>query len=262
MPEAPEVYNYYQFIYPKLINKSVYNICILSGKYTKKQPENYKDLLSLLPSKIIEINLHGKLIFVVLENNFVIEFSHGMTGFWNVVKEKHSRIEIDLNNTSLYFEDPRNFARLNIYTKIQYVTKLNNLGPKVLDINADFNEFYNKIIKKKNSKISLCLLDQSILSGIGNYLRCDVLWYSQINPDVKVKELSIEKLEELFKNCIEISRFFANLPNNLKKQPIRWDKTINSWVSSNFVYMQEYDIFGNKVHKKKIGSRTVHFVEF
>lgn len=251
MPEAPEVYSYYLFIYPLLINKLLSDINILSGKYLKNPPKNFDKVVK--NSIIKEIHLNGKLIFIRLENNYILEFSHGMTGYWSNAKAKYSRIELVLNNKErLYFEDTRNFARLNIYDEAEYKSKTEQLGPNVLDTYADFTEFYKRISKRKNSKISTLLLDQTILSGIGNYLRCDILWYVKINHDTKVKDLPDEKLMELFKICIEMTRFYAKLDNNLKKYPI----------AGTFVYMQKYDIYGNKVYKKKLGSRTIHFVEF
>jgi endonuclease-8 len=250
MPEAPEVYNYYQYIYPKLKNKILFSLNILSGKYTKKQPENFDKIN--LPSKILNVNLHGKLIFIELENNITIEFSHGMTGFWSTKKEKHSRVELVLNDSTLYFEDSRNFARLYIYNQNEYKLKLETLGPRVLDVEneTNFKLFLEKIKKKKNSKIGLLLLDQSILSGVGNYLRCDVLWYTKIHHNTKVKDLSEQQLYNLFYNCIQISRFHANLSCKLSCYPI----------NSTFVYMQDTDIYGNKVIREKFGSRTIHFI--
>lgn len=253
MPEAPEVYSYYLFIYPRLINKCLSEINILSGKYLKNPPKNFDQVVNNLSKKIKEITVHGKLIFLRLENDCVLEFSHGMTGVWSTKQAKHSRIELVLNSKErLYFEDTRNFARLNIYDEAEYKSKMEQLGPNVLDTYADFTDFYKRISKRKNSKISTLLLDQTILSGIGNYLRCDILWYTKINHYTKVKDLSYEKLMELFKTSIEMTRFYAKLDNNLKKHPI----------GDTFVYMQNYDIYGNKVYKKKLGARTIHFVEF
>lgn len=253
MPEAPEVYSYYLFIYPLLINKCLSNINILSGKYLKNPPKKMDQIVNNSSSKIKEITVHGKLIFIRLENNCILEFSHGMTGVWSTKLAKYSRIELVLNGKErLYFEDTRNFARLNIYDETEYKSKMEQLGPNVLDIYADFTDFYKRIIKRKNSNISTLLLDQTILSGIGNYLRCDILWYTKINHYTKVKDIPYEKLMELFKTSIEMTRFYAKLDNNLKKHPI----------NDTFVYMQKYDIYGNKVCKKKFGSRTIHFVEF
>lgn len=251
MPEAPEVYGYYNYIYKKLINKSLQALNILSGKYLKTEPKNFKDVI--LPAKIKDVNLHGKLIFIELDNGFTLEFSHGMTGYWTTEKEKHSRICLELLDKNLYFTDPRNFGRLVVYrNEAEYNAKLDSLGPKVLDTKADLNDFLNRIERKKNSKIGLLLLDQSILSGIGNYLRCDILWYTDIHYETKVKDLSAEKLIELFVNSINITRFFAGLSCDLKVFPQR---------NENFVYMQKRDVYGNKVEKTKFGGRTIHFIK-
>ena len=253
MPEAPEVYGYYNYIYKKLINKSLQALNILSGKYLKSAPENFKEVTDTLPAKIKDVVLHGKLIFIELDNGFTLEFSHGMTGYWTTEQEKHGRICLELSGKNLYFTDPRNFGRLVVYrNSTEYNAKLDSLGPKVLDTTADLDDFLNRIEKRKNSKIGLLLLDQSILSGVGNYLRCDILWYTDIHYETKVKDLSTEKLCELFVNSINITRFFAGLSCDLKVFPER---------NQNFVYMQHTDIYGNKVEKVAFGGRTIHFIK-
>ena len=236
-----------------MINQTIHNIQFLSGKYFVKNPDGFVIFKNFLPNKIKEVNLHGKLIFIILENDFVIEFSHGMTGFWNISRQKNSRIEIKMKNDRLFFEDSRNFSRVYIYNNIkEYDYRIKSLGERVLDLESDFENFHERIIKKKKSKISVCLLDQYILSGIGNYLRCEILWYCKIHPDTKIKDISKDNLLYIFNVSINMSRFYSNLSNNINLIPKK----------DTFVYMQKSDIFGNEVKRKVINSRTMHFVEF
>jgi formamidopyrimidine-DNA glycosylase len=271
MPEAPEVLSYYNFIYNKLFNTTLISLKILSGKYLKNLPGYFHTLNWRLPSKITKLELHGKLIFIHLENDCVIEMSHGMTGFWTTTKEKHARIEFNLqdnkNNTdttnTIYFEDPRNFARITIYiSKKEYQNKIDKLGIVILDINEinykiSEETFIKKITKKKNSQLGIILLDQSILSGIGNYLRCDILWYlkyiqglKHINHTTKIKDLSIEDLKTILNISVEMTKYYAHKEHKLSILP----------KNDTFVYMQEYDIFNNLVKREKFGARTIHYI--
>lgn len=255
MPEAPEVYDYYKFVKNILNNETITCFDLLSGKYTKKIPNNYNKLKKLLPLKIKCIFVKGKNIYILFENNYGIIFTHGMTGYWSDIEEKHSRIHIKTNSDKdLYFVDPRNFGRVSIVCSLyEFKEKVDYLGPYVLNKKITFDIFYSRINLKPNTKIGIILMDQKYISGIGNYLRCDILWYSKICPDTKIKDLTNEQKKSLFINTINICRYYCGFSYNLKFTPDDFDR-------ENFIYMQETDPFGNNVYKKTFGSRTLHYI--
>jgi len=42
-------------------------------------------------------------------------------------------------------------------------------------------------------------MNQKRVSGIGNYLKCEVLYAAKISPFRKVKDMSVEELMEVYK---------------------------------------------------------------
>ena len=183
MPESPEVREYYNFIKSSLLNKKIKNIEILSGKYEKTPPENWTCLEKRLSNKnkVIDIVVKGKTIFIEIrckDKSIWLSFTHGMTGYWDTEKIKHSRILFSIeNNLEIYYNDTRNFGKMNIYVnKIDYINAISHLGPDVLDENLTYDQFYSRINNKPRSKIGAVLLDQKLIAGIGNYMRCDILW--------------------------------------------------------------------------------------
>ncbi len=50
------------------------------------------------------------------------------------------------------------------------------------------------------------LLDQSFLSGVGNYLRSEILFYANVNPRIKLKACSDEEKEKLAGASRKLSR--------------------------------------------------------
>lgn len=239
MPEGPEIYNYTIWLKNKILNHELLDLQFIN-----------QHTLSL-PARIISVSSYGKSIILQLScNKSSIIISHGMTGSWSLEKNKHTRLELHFKSHVVFFNDPRKFG------KIQFDTDLHKwksrLGPNIIEKYSphNYNMFFNKIITKKNSKISRLLLDNTIICGIGNYLRSEILWYSQIAPDTKVKSLSHKQLNTLFRNCINLTRYYAGLSYTLTITP-----------SPMFVYMQKQDPFGNKVSQTKISSRTVHHVQ-
>lgn len=257
MPEGPEVLHYYKFVKSNLQNKILKNFNILSGRYLNKIPKNINELMHYLPLKIISVNVKGKTIFIELNNEISFIMTHGMTGYWSNIEEKHARFEFQTNDgMSLYYIDPRNFGTLNITTsKDDLKIFKNKLGPYILDDNLTYEEFYSRLSKKRKSKIAVALLDQSLISGIGNYLRCDILWYSKIDGEKRINELTNEEKEKLYKNSINICRYHSRLPYNLEFVPEDFNREF-------YVYMQNEDVYGNKVYKKILNGRTFHYINF
>lgn len=260
MPEGPEVYEYYKYLKEQLTDEIVYNISFISGKYIKKQPENYNKLLNNLPSKITDIKIKGKNIFILLNNKYTLLFTHGMTGFWSNENHKHSRISLNLSKENsdkkIYFIDQRNFGKFTILSSNEeFEQKLDYFGPDILDSNINEDIFFSRINKKKRAKIGTLLLEQKIICGIGNYLRCDILWMSKISPETKIKDLSLKQRNDLYYYSKNICMYYAGFENTLDITPEHFNR-------DTFIYMQDTDPYGNSVIKSKMGSRTLHYVNW
>lgn len=59
---------------------------------------------------------------------------------------------------------------------------------------------YEKVMKKSNAEISDVLLDQKIFTGVGNKIRNEILFTSNILPMRKVKDIDPFTLQELVKS--------------------------------------------------------------
>ena len=59
-------------------------------------------------------------------------------------------------------------------------------------------------IKLANKQIGDFLHDCKKFSGIGNYLRCEILYECKISPFRKLSELSLDEIENLYKVSLKI----------------------------------------------------------
>lgn len=256
MPEGPEVLEYYEFISPILNNSQLMSLDILSGKYLKKELVNYEIFKASLPCKIKEVLVKGKTIFIYLENKFSLVITHGMSGYWSNEMEKHSRMKFKCDDKDdLFYVDPRNFGTIIIcLTEEEYYFRLHKLGPNILKDNITFDDFYSRLSKKPRSKIAVALLDQNLISGIGNYLRCDILWYANINGETRIEDLTLKQRKKIYEAAVNICRYNADLSYNLDFTPYDYDRDF-------FIYMENEDIYGNPVLTKRLNGRTFHFIE-
>lgn len=257
MPEAPEVLDYFLFLKYRLINRQLLSLSFMSGKYKRQAPNGYEYLLQHLPLTITHVYVKGKTIFVVLkEGTFSLVFTHGMTGCWtDELDVPHARLRLDCADSQpVFFVDPRNFGRVTILTTTRDLKReVLRLGPYVLSKTFTVDEFMSRLRAHPKKKIGIVLMDQTVISGIGNYLRCDILWYSRLKSDVEVRDLTTSQFHTLYNACVNMTRFYAGLKNTLTITPQMFGR-------HTFVYMQPTDPYGKQVIQRNLASRTVHEV--
>jgi formamidopyrimidine-DNA glycosylase len=290
MPEGPEIIILAQYLTLKLINKNIKKATILSGKYTKKKPDNF-DLLT--EKKIKNINSKGKILWMELEDintNLNIYFitQLGLTGFWGFTKQNSDRIQLDICDKkdnylmTLCYNDSTNFGNLYICNKISLDNKLNTIAYDILQGNIT-NKMFIQIVKnfiKKSKKRSDKLianilmeqtLDKGLVSGIGNYLMAEILYDAKINPYKTIGSLTKNDLIKLLYSIKYISKlsyynnetgYMTHFGNFIKehKQQIdngkypNFNKDINLENNASFkfkVYGQSIDPYGNIVKADK-----------
>ena len=69
-----------------------------------------------------------------------------------------------------------------ILTKQELMSLINRIGPDVLRSDANPDHAFNKISKSK-SPIGRLIMDQSVMAGIGNIYRSEILWRQAIHPE-------------------------------------------------------------------------------
>lgn len=304
MPEVVEVRKYADFIREKLHNNPITNITILNGRYKKHEPfELFGYFKSHTPLKVLDVKSKGKLMYFIFENDYYLLCTLGLSGGWvfientendldNITEENydhpfalqylydmdtkaylkkmshHLNVKFSTNEGSLYFYDMLSFGTLKgIHGTAELENKLKTLGPDILDNTTTFKVFSDMITKKTNldKEIGNVLVNQKVISGLGNYLRADILWLSKISPFRKVKDLSQSDLNKIFHNSKLLTWGEYDRKEAIKQHIIsESDKIPMDYKRNFFVYMQKEDINGHVVKTDTLfeGSqkRTIHWV--
>jgi formamidopyrimidine-DNA glycosylase len=161
------------------------------------------------------------------------------------------------NNTFIifYFYDQLSFGTLKAINgtdnNSQLEKKLKELGPDLME--TTFDIFKTQMRKKINESkmIGNVIVNQKIVSGVGNYLRADGLWMAKISPFRKVSEVSDKELELLFWSLLALMWGDYNNSEGMKKGLIKY-KIPNDYKRDFFVYMQKTDINGKKISKEEL----------
>lgn len=204
--------------------------------------ENYKILCDKLPLNISKLETKGKFCWFTLKDIKDIEvmavgFQFGLSGKFTFEREKHSHVEFVLSSGKFYFTDSRRFGNVTIYNNIEsLMSKINGLGIDLLNSENTLSneEILQEFRKYNNKNICVVLMNQKgIYSGIGNYLKTEILYTSNIHPLSIVSDIPDDKLISLHNNAI------TKITESLNSKETRLYT----------IYEQKIDPFGNEIVK-------------
>ena len=218
MPELPEV----EVVKKSLINKTqnliVKAVKINDGRLRYKINRN--KIKKIIGLKFKKIARRSKYLLFFFNKDIVMLVHLGMTGkfffvnhkrtkyktsFYYKINEdkdkKHDRVIFNLsNNQKLIYNDVRKFGFIKIVKRVNLDQNvhLRHLGPEPLSNRFNQKYFKNYIIGKKRT-IKDLLMDQKFISGLGNIYVNEILFFSGVKPNKKIKELSNNEIKEIIK---------------------------------------------------------------
>lgn len=209
MPELPEVETIKRKLSPNIVGKIISDIEILS-------PKNFVgDKQDVIGKKIISIERYGKVLVIGMNNKkflnihfklsgqilFSTDVNHAVfksiipfTG-GNKMPANTTRVIVKFSDGSgIFFNDLRKFGWIKISDQ--------PLKPKGIDVLS--KEFIPKLIssitKKTRKPIKVLLMDQDLITGIGNIYANDSLFLAKIHPQRLSNSLTKDEIISLYKN--------------------------------------------------------------
>jgi len=226
MPEGPEAHTM-----AAKLHSMISNLYILSINHIERMINTNIDEISL-PIKILNVSAYGKRPIFTLENGYIVSFL-SMTGRWSFTKDKDAKMELELGTSTMMKLGNQNINIIDVTSRIYYcgqgsVSKSNSLCGKVsymrnqADLNIYFSSYgpdmlasppkletYTQIIKSVKAKhqyLCVFLLEQEYVSGVGNYLRSDIMYHSRLHPMRLVSSLTNNEISNLYNSTILLMR--------------------------------------------------------
>jgi len=119
----------------------------------------------------------------------------------------HSRLKLTFTSNSpaeqriIYFNDVRGTGRVVAWQDLDEA--LSDVGPDILSDEITL-ALWSEALKTKE-QICLNLVDQARVSGIGNYLRADIMYQAGVSPITPGTSLTETQLQKLFEAAKEIT---------------------------------------------------------
>ena len=162
--------------------------------------------------------------------------------------------------------DVRRFAKVTLLdTAEAHSTKhLSHLGPEPLEKKFTLDTFRERIAKKKNGKIKTVLMDQTVLSGVGNIYSDEALWLAGIHPESVVSKIPAKKLAELYASVQAVLRKGIDFGGDSTSDYRRIDGTRGEFSAEHNAYRLTGKPCKKKgckgiIARKIVGGRSAHF---
>lgn len=257
MPEGPEAQVITDELKRTFIGKDIIALREIGGRYTEKKISG--NLPYLFPQKVVDVYRAGKAIVIELHEKKIIVINLGMTGKFSKIKEKHSSVEFETENDSIFFVDQRRFGMVRVFDLADKEKALPDLGWDALN-NSPIQLLEDRLNEFPDKPIGSVMMDPYVFSGIGNYLRAEILYHCQISPWRKCESLTREDIENIAKFSCQISQKSYSLGGNTIENFQSLSGGTGDFSKELCVYAKRKDPHGEEVIAEKTpDGRTIHW---
>ena len=196
------------------------------------------DGASLLNAQFCEtVEAFGKHLVYRFQNKLALHIHLGLFG--------------RIRKQPLPLKDPKGAVRVRMACKTHFIdingpticevlgqseidALINRLGPDVLRPDANPEISFQKI-QQSRLPIGRLIMDQSIMAGIGNIYRTEILWRQAIHPEIPGKAISRQAFDRIWDDAAYL------LAIGVKKNAI---VTVDDQITSKKRSGEKYNIFG------------------
>jgi len=207
MPEGPEIRRAADNVAAAIKNKAVKEVF-----FGLDHLKPFEKLLS--GEKVWAVEARGKAILTRFSNGLNIYSHNQLYGIWHTGpayefpdSSRQLRLAIHNNTHSALLYSASDIAVLKD-SELASHSFLQKLGPDVLSAEITVAQVLERLLHPKYHRRQLggILTDQSFLAGLGNYLRCEILFVTGLHPKTTVQQCNPEKQLQLAEAIPKLSR--------------------------------------------------------
>lgn len=206
MPEGPEVQTVVSTLENQIKGNTITGVHIYYPRIIENDNKQFF-VDNLMGNQFIEFHRFGKFLVLGLQKGYLIIHLRMEGKFYidtNPDIDKHTHVVFELDDGRyLKYHDVRKFGRLSYVLELTTHPGLNKLGLDVLNPKLTKSVLFNRI-KNRTIPIKQVLLDQSIVSGIGNIYANEICFDAKIHPSTPCYELSLYKVDKILKSSRKI----------------------------------------------------------
>jgi formamidopyrimidine-DNA glycosylase len=190
VPELPEVEVVRLGLQTHVVGRTITAVDVLHPRPVRRHPAGADDFAAQLAGRRVEAaRRRGKYLWLPLDSGDAILAHLGMSGQMLVQPsgapaERHLRVRFTLDGPyELRFVDQRMFGGLAISTGgAELPPEIAHIARDPMDPEFD-DELFLTRLRKRTSGVKRLLLDQTLVSGVGNIYADEALWLARLHGD-------------------------------------------------------------------------------
>lgn len=278
MPELPEVETIKLGLQRKILGKKIKKIESRFPKLFLGIPKNVEG------KKVLKVWRKAKVLGVDLSDDQTLLFHLKMTG--QLIYDDGKRRFIgghptpDMrdslpNKTShnifyfsdgsvLYFNDQRKFGWVKLVptSEVENDKLLRKLGPEPLDRSFTWKILKERLLIHKSMSIKTAIMDQSVISGVGNIYASEACFDAKLDPKVKVSYLSDSQFKRLYLGIVKCLQDGIKYGGSSKTHFVNEEGEKGYFLDYAFVYWREGKSCkrcGSKIKKVQLNGRGTYY---
>jgi formamidopyrimidine-DNA glycosylase len=266
MPELPEVETIVRRLRLSLIGQKIRSVQILNPGILRSSPKVF--VRTLTGAIIREIRRKGKFILIDLTPDWTLILHLKMTGQVfieprSTPADRHTQVIFHFHSSQfqMRYRDIRKFGFFDLFPgkPIDSNPYLSRLGPDPFETTS--NQFVKIVLSRKRTVKSL-LLDQSLISGLGNIYVDESLFQAKIHPLTKTDTLSPARIKDLHRIIKKILTRAISMHGSTLKDYRRPDGTSGGFQNYHQVYGRTGSpcpSCGLQIEKIRVAGRGTHY---
>lgn len=211
MPELPEVETIRIGLDPHVRGRRITGARVLRDRAVRRQPGGASEFGERLVGRTITgTGRRGKFLWLTLDDGSALLIHLGMSGQLIVPGPEtppspHVRATLELDGLTLQFRDQRTFGWAwacdagadGVPEPAAHIAR-DLMDPRVDPVALAH------VIRRRTSGIKRVLLNQEVVSGIGNIYADEMLWAARVHGETPADELSVRTLAKLLRAGREV----------------------------------------------------------
>jgi len=267
VPELPEVETVRRGLLTHAVGRKISNVHQHHPRALNSKSVTSLD--SIVGARILDVMRRGKFLWFILDRPMVITAHLGMSGQFlvNPGDFRHTRATFELlkngKRSELHFKDQRTFGWLSIEEcKNDLPTSVQAIAPDIFEESFDQKSVVSDI-NRRNISIKTAILNQNIVSGIGNIYADESLWLARIHPErrtnlMKLSEINrvLDSAKEVMAKALEVGgTSFDDLYINVNGESGYFDISLNAYGQGS----KPCGRCGTSIKRIKFANRSSHF---
>ena len=211
MPELPEVEVVRRGLEAHVVGRTIERVEVLHPRPVRRHLGGPADFAARLTGRRVEAaRRRGKYLWLPLDNGDALMGHLGMSGQMLVQPaaapdERHLRVRLGLDaDYELRFVDQRMFGGLALSDGgAELPSEIAHIARDPMDPEFDDDLFVARV-RKKSSGIKRILLDQSVVSGVGNIYADEALWLARLHGERPGQRLTRAQVVEVLAGVREV----------------------------------------------------------